>query len=141
MTKDPRVQTPAGVQKREVKLYGITGWFGEPMGVICGAFGGYFRHDVLDKLVVDGQLVDCYGASDISGKMTEEELVFVKQYADRLDTIRHSFTKQNGIWVGQYEGAATGLGQSKCRTFLVEEDAFGIVCGPPRTEYFSGSDN
>lgn len=124
---------PEGVEKRDAKLIGITGWYSQTVenNGIAGsfAFGGYFRYDVLDELVVDGQLVDVWGSSAIEGRMDEKKLEFVKVYNGMAYPIWYKFEKQNGIWVGGYESPVVGSGRSNCRTFISDEDAFEIVCG------------
>lgn len=132
----PRPRLSEGIVKRDSKLFGIVGWFSQPeMDIDCAAFGGYFRYDVKDKLVVDGQLIDLFGKSKIEGKMDETSLEFVKKYSDLSSSnIHYKFVKQNGIWVGSYGGQfVIGNGDNaKCITTLLEEDAFTILCGEPK---------
>ena len=127
------MERPEHIEWRDSKLCAITGWFLQP-SLIDGktAFGGYFRYDVKDRLVLDGQLIDLWGPSKISGIMDDRQFVFTKKYDGRVEPIEYRFTKQNGIWVGEYKGKATGQGQAECRTFTVHEDAFNIVCGTIR---------
>ncbi len=132
MVEQPRVPIPPGVKKRDAKLYGIAGWLSQLPDVECAAFGGYFRYDVLDRVLVDGQLIDLWGSSSIEGTMTENELRFTKMYEHRSDPISYRFRMQNGIWVGEYNGPETGRGRAQCKTFVAEEDAFSILCGKPR---------
>lgn len=123
------------VKKRESHLYGISGRIIQPETepIRCAAFGGYFRYDVLDKLVLDGQLIDCFGPSIIEGTMTEDELSFAKRYEHRKYKIDYEFKKKNEIWAGTYNSFQAGSGRAECKTYLVDKDAFDIACGSPRT--------
>ena len=132
MDNEPRVPLPEGVEKVPTHLYGISGWYSQEGVVACAAFGGYFRYGVLDNLVVDGQLVDSFGSSAITGELKDDRLSFLKIYDHRRDTIQYTFNKENGIWIGSYDGPAVGTGKAKCQTFLIEDDAFQILCGKPR---------
>ena len=128
-------------EKRDVKLYGITGWFSDQPSQTAVAFGGYFRYDALENLVYDGQLIDCYGPSNIAGRMAENTLEFVKKYNGRKNLINYKFSKNNDIWIGEWsmtyseeineKFGRTG-GESQCSIYLVKEDAWNIRCGALR---------
>jgi len=99
----PRNQDSPEFPKRDTKLYSIVGCFDQPSEELTAmAFGGYFRYDVLDKLVVDGQLVDMFGPSTIEGLMQGNALVFSKKYAGRQIGFHYEFRKANGLWVGEW---------------------------------------
>ena len=130
--REPRIPLPHGIRKRDSHLYGITGWISQPANEVeCAAFGGYFRYDVKDELVVDGQLIDMWGSSSIEGEMTDDRLEFSKKYDQRKDVVNYRFKKQGGIWIGEYSGVGTEKGPAQCTTFLAEIDAFQIACGKP----------
>jgi hypothetical protein len=138
---------PEGIQKRDVKLFSIAGFFSDKYNpdLNCVAFGGYFRYDLADKVVCDGQLADAFGLSSIEGRMTDEILEFNKKYSGRRDIIHYEFKKQGEIWVGQYywrvrdnpdllnneNGDDIGK-QAQCLTLPVIDDAFIVTCGAPR---------
>lgn len=131
LTDEPRIPLPDGVEKRDVKLYGIAGWISQPEIIECAAFGGYFRYDPLDKKVLDGQLIDCWGSSSIEGRFDEKTLSFTKWYDKRRYSIDYLFHLKDGAWEGVYASLPTGTGRAKCKIFLIEEDAFQIACGSP----------
>jgi len=133
MLDTPRSLSETPFQHRDVKLYSIAGYFCQPKrGFDAVAFGGYFRYDVLDKLVLDGQLIDRFGPSTIEGRMDDEVLVFDKEYQSRGYALTYEFTKRNGIWVGDYAGKTTGKGKAQCVCTPVLEDAFRVACGDPK---------
>ncbi len=68
-----------------------------------------------------GTMQDRFGYSDLSEiKITETEFSYCKKYINRNDLIFYSFTQEDDKWVGDYQGEATGSGQSNC--LLIEVD-------------------
>ena len=127
------IQIPEGINKIPVRLYGIAGWFFDWGSKTPFSFGGYFKQGDNDGLI-DGQLIDSYGASQIGGRMTDDSLKFGKKYTDRDNIIHYKFKKQGDFWIGEYDGIFSDSGEAKCLTTLLEEDAFVIACGLPRTD-------
>ena len=65
---------------------------------------------------VEGQLTDKFGDSvltDVEVSVgTPETIAFTKTYTNRKDHIRYKFTrKSDDIWLGVYDGPATGKGK------------------------------
>ena len=129
----PKSQLPEGMEERECHLYGLTGWFTQfPLYDSAFAFGGYFRYDLAEKKIVNGQLIDCFGPSSIlEGFMDQDFFSFVKQYEDRGpgNEIIYTFMRESNLWVGDYLDLYTGKGNAKCVTYLTDKDGFYIVCG------------
>ena len=122
---------PKGIEKKSVKLYGITGWFMNNEPNIPFAFGGYFKVGE-DGLIVDGQLIDSFGDSQIGGLMNKDSLNFGKIYSGRLDVIHYSLINLGEDWRGNFESVATS-GVVKSLITLLDNDAFPIACCSPRT--------
>ncbi|MEK6875490.1 MAG: hypothetical protein AABX30_02300 [Nanoarchaeota archaeon] len=128
-----------GFKKRDVKLYSIAGWISDLPTCPCTAFAGYFRHDVLENLIVDGQLIDAWGPSRIGmGSLNDKSLKFIKQYHGRESYIEYDFIKEDSLWVGEWngrlrDGESYNYGKSQCITSLVLDDAWNISCGAPRS--------
>lgn len=63
-----------------------------------------------------GSMTDYYGESVISGVVVKEDSVtFTKKYLRRDDLIHYTFNqKDEGMWVGGYDGKATGPGDANC---------------------------
>ena len=74
---------------------------------------------------IEGELVDDFGASEISGKLKGEELTFNKRYVDSQDNTVFNFTRggynhEQSTFLGKYSGKNRGKGNAKC--LLSNED-------------------
>ena len=122
-----------GEPKLDSEIHSIVGWLEQVnMGYSAIAFGGYFKLGGAPEGALDGQLIDLWGPSVIKGEMNQRELSFRKVYDRRTDVISYTFKMENGIWVGEYSGSATGRGVAHCITTKVIEDAFQVICGHKR---------
>jgi len=73
----------------------------------------------------EGALFDYYGDSILTNiKLTEEKLNFVKKYNNRNDIICYKLKKVAGLWVGFYNGQATGKGAVRCILQATDEKFF-----------------
>lgn len=93
--------------------------------LIYDMFGGViFRDPKTQEL--SGGMTDHYGESVLSNiSMTETRFSFVKQYNGRGDNIAYLFEKGSGnLWIGGYQGVATGAGNSHCILTEVPDDFF-----------------
>jgi hypothetical protein len=122
---------PEGFEKIPIHLYGIVGWFFDNGCNAPFSFAGYFKRNPSTGLILDSQLIDSLGSSQIGGKMIGDILAFGKKYDNREEIINYRFEKKENLWVGRYFGYLTGEGESKCLTTLLEEDAFNLACGSP----------
>ena len=115
-------------------VYSITGFFRDWHGL--SPFGGFF---VLNENKLEGSLIDNWGSSNIAGKLDLDSLNFGKIYHSRNDLIEYSFTKhETGIWIGHYQGNATGRGQASCR---INPDWRNLdVTGEPNTPQTNAKD-
>jgi hypothetical protein len=127
----PRQMVSTGDVGITIKLFGINGYFVDSTiteNPIAVAFGGYFLWDKGSQRITNGQLIDIYGSSTISGEMDNETLIFNKKYPKM--SIPYHFKKQNGFWVGEYEHPKLKrVEPAKSITNLVEKDDFIIICG------------
>ena len=90
-------------------------------------FSGIIYDDpdsAMPKLI--GLMQDQYGNSKLSGIGYDPEntdLIFVKKYEDRDDSIEYTFSKRDrrGVWIGKYEGELTGSGVAWCVTNDIED--------------------
>ena len=142
LMKTPKAKNSEGFLERETHLYGISGWIIQPS--IYGkdksfAFGGYFRYDIKDNLVLDGQLIDPFGDSIIDrGRMDNDFLTFEKRYSQQHNLFKYLFEKEGKIWVGTWENNGSlsiDKGEAKAVTTLIDKDCFYIACGNPRGDY------
>jgi len=68
---------------------------------------------------IEGQLIDNYGPSRITGAMSEEALDFTKEYlkCNEDEIYNYSFKLKEGIWRGEFTSMDTGYtNRSICRT-------------------------
>jgi hypothetical protein len=126
----PKSQAGEDIPRRDMHFYSIAGWMAHPENPTeAFAYGGYFRHDPSDNELLNGQLIDVWGPSEIGGLMESKILEFEKLYAHRDEPIKYKFEKQNGIWVGEYSGGRVGKGKTECVVTLVHNNAFDLACG------------
>jgi len=99
------------------KEYNIQGIILQPFYSNCMFRGKVTREGSSLK----GTLVDPWGKSTIEGKIEgEEKMKFVKKYENRPDLIFYSFKKESSeslIWIGAFQGAATGIGGAQCELY------------------------
>ncbi len=121
----------------DITLYSITGWFAQLFNdsqISAVAFGGYMKVAADDGSLI-GMLIDTAGGSEISGFLSEENLLFSKRYFFPHITkgsIEYEFKKgKNGLWEGIYivEGYSVDDDRVVCKLSPVIENAFGIVAG------------
>jgi hypothetical protein len=92
------------------EVYSIIGWFSEDVfGEKYCAFGGRFLKK--DNRIVEGSIIDRCGNSEITeGYIDSEILQFSKYYPNSKwnlkSTFNYKFKKENGIWIGEYDGQA-----------------------------------
>jgi hypothetical protein len=79
--------------KDSSELYAISGWFGRKPAV----FWGCFKKHKPDKSDIDGELLDMYGNSRITGNITEKNLIFWRARG-LVDSYHYLFKKENGVW-------------------------------------------
>lgn len=101
---------------------------GNPIGVVLQDMIGQFMFagSIWEDAMIPGEMLgamqDKIGDSRLSEiEFTEDHLKFVKQYDHRLDPITYEFHRSGSIWVGKYDGPATGTGGA--RVVLTPVDA------------------
>ncbi len=72
-----------------------------------------------------GEMKDIWGNAKISDfEISESELKFIKTYEKRPPII-HLFTKkENGVWLGTFEGDDCGKGKTKCIATEIDNEFF-----------------
>ena len=85
-------------------------------GLIFMLYAGVIKLNSDPIPQLEGEMFDYYGISTLSDiTVNETGLSFTKQYKNRPDTIRYTFTDREGItWAGRYAGEAVGSGISRC---------------------------
>lgn len=84
-------------------------------GAYAKNFSGFLS---FDAGLPRGTLEDCYGPSIITSSraMSDEEIVFTKEYEDKNVFTYFFFRENNGLWQGYYrnEKTANALGLAQC---------------------------
>ena len=121
---------------RDIGLFGITGWYGQPYGggEAATAFSGHFKLDPQYNSI-EGLLIDWIGQAVIEGEMVDKELIFMKYYFQNRSfnpPIKYTLTSDGQKWQGHYKLRSGLTGLVECTTTLVENNAYGIVIGAER---------
>ncbi len=79
--------------------------------------------------LLEGEMMDVYGFATISDfSMTDTVCTFRKQYHGRDDSIEYNLSKESdGVWMGIYNGSATGSGPCRCVITQVSDEFFSAT--------------
>ena len=78
-------------------------------------FTGIVFPDLNSRTGMSGKMTDNFGESVLFDfEISDDKISFGKMYRGRRDCIYYTFELKNGVWIGKYEGSATGSGYATC---------------------------